>query len=238
MGKQSAGDGGFNIHPPSKRAESLVRNFNQTKNREMEMDPLWIWQCLLKISKNSSLIKFIELSWSTKIFSDGNNELHNSPNSAKRLIFTQALLFLLRKKGFFLSGIKHLFSKSFNDTYGKRFGCPVDHKVGNSASRIRKIFKSYLHSISIQWIDSIPSVCNLGTHITVLRCFRMIYRFHFHRICEGPTLDTITRKRFHDFGATSRRFPAEKRNENLISFPKVFLRPNHQSKISIAWGYG
>jgi len=34
--------------PSSKRAESLVRKFNQTKNREMERDPLWIWQTLLK----------------------------------------------------------------------------------------------------------------------------------------------------------------------------------------------
>ena len=32
----------------SKRAESLVRKFNQTKNRETERDPLWIWQTLLK----------------------------------------------------------------------------------------------------------------------------------------------------------------------------------------------
>ena len=51
---------------PSKRAESLVRNFNQNQNKEMEADPLWIWQTLLKISANSSLINFIELSWSTK----------------------------------------------------------------------------------------------------------------------------------------------------------------------------
>ena len=40
----------MSIHP-SKRAESLVRTFNQTKNREIEMDPLWIWQTLLKYRK-------------------------------------------------------------------------------------------------------------------------------------------------------------------------------------------
>ena len=34
--------------PSSKRAESLVRKFNQIKNRETERDPLWIWQTLLK----------------------------------------------------------------------------------------------------------------------------------------------------------------------------------------------
>ena len=37
----------ISIHS-SKRAESLVRNFKQTKNRKMERDPLWIWQNLLK----------------------------------------------------------------------------------------------------------------------------------------------------------------------------------------------
>ena len=32
----------------SKRAESLVRKFDQIRNEEMEADPLWFWQTLLK----------------------------------------------------------------------------------------------------------------------------------------------------------------------------------------------
>ena len=38
----------MSIIQPSKRTESLVRNLNQTNKSEMERDPLWIWQTLLK----------------------------------------------------------------------------------------------------------------------------------------------------------------------------------------------
>ena len=40
----------------SKRKESLVRKFDQNKKEEMESDPLWFWQTLLKHPRIPSLL--------------------------------------------------------------------------------------------------------------------------------------------------------------------------------------